>query len=29
MIDAPHTGDVVKYSTIYWDDLLAAGRVEN
>jgi cell wall-associated NlpC family hydrolase len=27
MIEAPQTGDVVKYSSIYWDDLLAAGRV--
>jgi peptidoglycan DL-endopeptidase CwlO len=27
MIEAPQTGDVVKYSTIYWGDLLAGGRI--
>ena len=27
MIEAPQTGDVVKYSSIYWVDLLSAGRV--
>jgi peptidoglycan DL-endopeptidase CwlO len=27
MIEAPETGDVVKYSTIYFDGLLAGGRI--
>jgi len=28
MIDAPETGQYVSYSSIYWDGLLGAGRVE-
>jgi peptidoglycan DL-endopeptidase CwlO len=28
MIDAPQTGENISYSSIYWSDLLGAGRVQ-